>query len=94
MKKSVPTETAAAKSDGVLPRTLGVRPLKYTQGETEIEFAGVYGGRNGEVWCATFFDKDEAQSWILACNHFGQAVKGMVTDVPRIVGGEPVKSRD
>lgn len=60
-------------TDVVLPRTLGIRPLKMDDATTVY---GVYGGFDADVWCATFFDEPEAQAWIIASNQFGQAVKG------------------
>lgn len=72
-------------TDVVLPRTLGIRPLKMEDGTTVF---GVYGGYAGEVWCATFFDEQEAQSWIIASNSFGQAVKGKTikgTEVAKVL---------
>jgi hypothetical protein len=78
----------------VLPRTLGIRPLTYAAGETKITVSGVYGGRDGSVWCATFYDEPEAQAWIIACNQFGQPVRGIKTgaaDGPRIDSGESAR---
>ena len=42
----------------------------------------VYGGKNEDIWCATFVDSDEAQAWIDGSKHYGQSVKGYVHDAP------------
>lgn len=74
------TEKQLPEYENVLPRTLGVRPLVFDRGEDGVgtEVTGVYGGRSGTVWVATFADNQEAQAWILASNAFGQPVRGIV----------------
>jgi hypothetical protein len=88
--------------ESVLPRTLEIRVNKTERNGVVLETFGVYGstpGHERNVWVAAFFDHDEAQSWILASNHFGQPIRGMVTtwetpklenvDGTRVEGGEP-----
>ena len=74
-----------AQTEVVLPRTLGIRPLK--MGDVTVH--GVYGGVAGEIWCATFFDEQEAQAWIIGSNSFGQALKGIISqdvmNAPKII---------
>jgi hypothetical protein len=79
MEKTDMTVFAAKPTaeENVLPRTLVVKPLTYkTALNVEITFAGVYGGQDGDIWCATFYDNDEAQAWIIASNHFGRPMLG------------------
>lgn len=73
-------ETTGPARASVHPGTLGIRDL-VTQGAT---VAGVYGGAEGTVWCATFADPGEAQAWILASNHFKQPVNGYLFDTPEV----------
>jgi hypothetical protein len=88
--------------ESVLPRTLEIQVNKTDRNGVTLETFGVYGSTPGQeknVWVAAFFDRDEAQSWILASNHFGQPIRGMVTnweqpklenvDGTRIAGREP-----
>ncbi len=93
--------------ESVLPRTLEIQVNKTERNGVVLETFGVYGSTPGQeknVWVAAFFDADEAQSWILASNHFGQPIRGMVTnweapklEVPdgtRIESGEQTSSGD
>jgi hypothetical protein len=77
----------------VLPRTLGIRPLKSEDGEAH----GVYGsspGNVGNVWVATFFDHQEAQAWIMASNAFGQPIRGTIINKPiEVIDGPGIPSR-
>jgi hypothetical protein len=65
----------------VLPRTLVIKPMEYKQGTQFIYFSGVFGrmpdSKDDDVWCATFYDRNEAESWLLGCKTFGQAVHGI-----------------
>lgn len=65
---------------GVLPRTLGIRPLRKRNemGDVISEVSGVYGGNAANVWVASFADEPEAQAFILASNYMGQIVRGIV----------------
>jgi hypothetical protein len=71
------------ESAEVLPRTLVIKSMYIPGGEAH----GVYGAadRRSEpnVWVASFFDKDEAETWIEGSKHFGQAVKGGVVGQAR-----------
>ena len=91
--------------ESVLPRTLEIQVNKTYRNGVTLETFGVYGSTPGQeknVWVAAFFDRDEAQSWILASNHFGQPIRGMVTnwseqklenvDGARIESGEETSS--
>ncbi len=64
--------------ESVMPKTLVVKTMKYQQGAAEHDLSAVYGGKQENVWVATFVDNDEAQAFILGSNHFGQPVKGIV----------------
>lgn len=71
-----------------LPRTLGLRPLRKAATETEPEqtIYGVYGGRSGDIWCASFADEDEGKAWISASVTFGQPVRGYtIAELPQVV---------
>jgi hypothetical protein len=77
------------KIETVLARTLGIRPLivPTSVDGTTVEVSGVYGGVDGKVWVASFFDHQEAQAWIMASNQFGQPVRGLRTEIidgPRV----------
>lgn len=77
-----------ANMDVILPRTLGLRPLRKAATETAAEqvIYGVYGGRSGNVWCASFADEDEGKAWISASVTFGQPVRGyVITDIPQVL---------
>jgi hypothetical protein len=93
--------------ESVLPRTLEIQVNKTERNGVILETFGIYGSTPGQeknVWVAAFFDHDEAQSWILASNHFGQPIRGMVTtwetpkletpDGSRIESGEPAQVID
>lgn len=70
--------TVTIDSTHVLPRTLVLKAMPIPGGEA----IGVYGseviaeGATADVWCASFFDEDEAKAWILGSRQFGQAIKG------------------
>ena len=67
----------------VLPRTLMIRPMAYQQpGVGELLFAGVFGTdpdskEAGDIWVATFVDRDEAEGFVMASKTFGQQVMGI-----------------
>jgi hypothetical protein len=67
----------------VLPRTLIIRPMQYKHpAGLDIYFSGVFGNdadskEAGDVWVATFFDRNEAEAFILASKTFGQTVTGV-----------------
>lgn len=75
-------EVVDERLQNVNPRTLGIRHLK--AGEDTV--SGVYGGRSGTVWVATFADEGEAQAWIMASNQFGQPVNGYeMPELPKVL---------
>lgn len=55
--------------ESVLPRTLVLRRLGNT--------CAVFGGIGEDVWCAAFYDPDEAKTWIIASRQFGYPVRGV-----------------
>jgi hypothetical protein len=67
------------QEENVLPRTLVIKPLVYKQPApaNDLMFSGVYGGQDGDIWTATFYDNNEAQAFIIGSNHFGRPVKGV-----------------
>ena len=87
-------ETPSFMTESVMPRTLVIKKLKYQQGAFETEMAAVYGGKEENVWCATFADGDEAQAWIMASNHFGQQVKGFLQYGTGSTGGDVPSATD
>jgi hypothetical protein len=67
----------------VMPRTLIIRPMQYKHPiGLDIYFSGVFGNdadskEAGDVWVATFFDRNEAEAFLMASKAFGQTVKGV-----------------
>lgn len=82
------------ETDNVLPRTLTIKQLKFTQGDVEMTFHGVYGGDDSKVWCATFFDSDEAMAWIQASTVFGRPVLGGVIPAQQEMADEGIQNRE
>lgn len=64
-------------SEDVKPHTFAIVPLT-APGLPEVY--KVYGGRQKNIWVATFVCQDEAQAWIMGSKHFGQMVKGLFYD--------------
>ncbi len=67
----------------VIPRSMILRPMAFKHGDVEAQFWGVFGKKDGTeenetVWCATFFDRDEAEAWLQGNMHFGRPVAGAV----------------
>lgn len=65
--------------ESVRPHTLVLKRLSIS-GLPDVY--KVYGGKNEDIWCATFVCSDEAQAWIDGGKHFGQPVKGYKHDAP------------
>jgi hypothetical protein len=67
----------------IMPRTLIIRPMQYKHpAGPDVYFSGVFGNdadskAAGDVWIATFFDRDEAEAFIMASKSFGQTVAGV-----------------
>jgi hypothetical protein len=67
----------------VMPRTLIIRPMAYRHpAGGEIFFSGVFGNDAdskgaGDVWVATFFDRQEAEAFVMGSKAFGQTVTGV-----------------
>ncbi len=78
-----PEVTVQAATVPVMPRTLMIRPMEYKHpAGVSVFFAGVFGNdadskEAGDVWVATFVDRDEAESFILASKTVGQMIMGM-----------------
>jgi hypothetical protein len=68
------------RREAVLPRTLFKKPSKhfFVGTDAQEEVWVVLGGNGKNVYVAEFFDSDEAEAFIQASNHFGQAVLGVV----------------
>jgi hypothetical protein len=70
-------------SVGVRPNTLILRPMEYKHpiGVT-LYFWGLFGcdadskGEN-DIWVGTFYDRNEAETFILASKSYGQLVNGV-----------------
>jgi hypothetical protein len=60
------------------PRTLEMRPQPFANSTADATVWAVYGKdtKSADVWCCTFFDKDEAESWAQASKTFGRPVLG------------------
>jgi hypothetical protein len=67
----------------VLPRTLIIRPMEYKHPiGIPMFFSGVFGTdpdskEAGDIWVGTFFDRNEAEAYLLASKTFGQPVAGV-----------------
>lgn len=67
----------------VMPRTLIIRPMEYQHPSgVALYFSGVFGNdadskEAGDIWVATFFDRNEAEAFIMASKTFGQTVTGV-----------------
>lgn len=67
----------------VMPRTLIIRPMEYKGPNGDpIYFSGVFGNdadskEAGDTWAATFYDRQEAEAYIMASKTFGQPVLGV-----------------
>lgn len=69
-------------TQSVRPNTLIIRPMEYNQFGVKIMFSGVFGTsadskENSDVWCATFYDRDEAEMFVMASKSFGKPVIGV-----------------
>jgi hypothetical protein len=77
-KERTSEHKALAETEVVQPKTMNVNIMAVTFGEDRYNFAEVIGGREQNVWLATFADPDEAQAWVQGNNHFGQGVRGVI----------------
>src|ERR1700734_4066909 len=79
--------TAALQGESVRPNTLVIKPVPFSQAGITEDFAGVFGGKDEDVWVATFLDPDEAEAWIIGNKRFGMPIKGAVLGT-RSTGGK------
>lgn len=83
MEKSDLTPQLTVPSVEIMPRTLIIRPMEYKHPlGLAIFFSGVFGNdadspAAGDVWVSTFFDRNEAEAFIMASKAFGQTVTGV-----------------
>ena len=83
MEKSDLTPKLEVPKVEIMPRTLIIRPMQYKHPlGLDIYFSGVFGNdadskAAGDVWVATFFDRNEAEAFIMASKTFGQTVTGV-----------------
>jgi hypothetical protein len=77
--------------ESIWPRTFVIKMTKhpyYTEANP-VMIASVWGGRDDDVWVASFADREEAESWIIGSNHFGQQTIGVkLRGTPRANGGD------
>lgn len=82
MEKTPIEVTAVAHVEviGVLPRTLEVVAEQMKIPGADATMYVVYGKdvSDRKVWCATFFDSDEAMAWVHGSRIFGRPVNGAV----------------
>lgn len=69
---------AQIAEEAIKPSDLELRALQFKAGPVEAMFYGVYGkGTKGDdIWLATFYDRDEAEAWVIASKTYGRAVLG------------------
>jgi hypothetical protein len=86
MEKSNLVETPAqlaVKGVQVMPRTLIIRPMAYKHPTgAEIFFSGIFGNdadskAAGDIWIGTFFNRLEAEAYIMASKTMGEPVLGV-----------------
>lgn len=83
MEKSDLTPPVTVPQVEIMPRTLIIRPMQYKHPVgIDVYFSGVFGNdadskQAGDVWVATFFDRNEAEAFIMASKTFGQTVTGV-----------------
>jgi hypothetical protein len=83
MEKSDLTPQLTVPKVEVMPRTLIIRPMEYRHPiGIPVFFSGVFGNdaespQAGDIWVATFFDRNEAEAFIMASKTFGQTVTGV-----------------
>jgi len=83
MEKSDLTPQLTVPKVEIMPRTLIIRPMEYKHPiGLLVYFSGVFGNdadskAAGDVWVATFFDRNEAEAFIMASKTFGQTVTGV-----------------
>lgn len=79
---------------GVMPRTLIIRPMEYKHPSgTPVYFSGVFGNdadskEAGDIWCATFYDRNEAEMFVMASKTFGNPVAGVRLQLQVVQAGE------
>jgi hypothetical protein len=78
-------ETASAS-----PKTLQTQTELMPFSGATIPMYAVYGRTDDDrrIWCATFVDRDEAQSWVMASKTFGRPVTGAVIAKQEVADGE------
>jgi hypothetical protein len=83
MEKSDLTPAVTVPKVEVMPRTLIIRPMQYKHPlGIDVFFSGVFGNdaeskAAGDIWIATFFDRNEAEAFLMASKTFGQTVTGV-----------------
>ena len=80
MEKTVYETKLMVETISVLPRTLEIKEEKMKVGDVNAQMYVVYGHdpATRKVWCATFIDEQEAESWVHASRTFGRPVLGAV----------------
>lgn len=82
MEKSQFSNESTPATAAVMPRTLVITPMEYAKPDGSfIYFSGVFGSDvdsiGSDVWVATFYDRNEAEAYILGCKAFGNPVGGV-----------------
>lgn len=83
MEKSDLTPQLTVPKVEIMPRTLIIRPMEYKHPlGLLLYFSGVFGNdadskQAGDIWVATFFDRNEAEAFVMASKTFGQTVAGV-----------------
>lgn len=75
----------------VWPKTFVMRA------ESETSPVHVFGGKDEDVWVASFADRSEAEAWVQGSNQFGQEVIGVKDSQygkARVDGGDVPKGED
>ena len=86
-------QAATVQTVGVMPRTLIIRPMEYKHPiGVPVMFSGVFGAdadsKDGnDIWVATFYDRNEAEMFIMASKTFGQMVAGVRLQVVKNEAG-------
>ena len=90
MEKSDLTPTLTVPEVQVMPRTLIIRPMEYKHPVgVSVYFSGIMGNdadskETGDVWVGTFYDRNEAEAFILASKTFGQPIVGVRLSIPKV----------
>lgn len=83
MEKSNFDDSAMVPTIPVMPRTLIIRPMEYKHPNgTPVFFSGVFGNdmdskEAGDIWVATFYDRNEAEMFVMTSKSFGRPVDGV-----------------